>query len=121
MEEKARTTSRKTKDVAAPLGEAEVARPERSRRGRGTPLPPPSQLGEMKRDDAAESAASADAAAETKQTGAKSAAKKPRADRRSEPQDGSSAKSEIAAAQQTPSAESAETKPTRKGGKAEKQ
>ena len=121
MEEKARTTSRKTKDAAAPSGEAEVARPERSRRGRGTPLPPPSQLGEMKRDDAAERAASADAAAETKPTGAKSAAKKPRADRRSEPQDVSSAKSEIAAAQQAPSAESAEIKPTRKGVKAEKQ
>lgn len=121
MEEKARTTSRKTKDAAAPSGEAEVARPERSRRGRGTPLPPPSQLGEKKRDEAAERAASADAAAETKTTGAKSAAKKPRADRRSEPQDVSSAKSEIAAAQQTPSAESAEIKPTRKGGKAEKQ
>lgn len=121
MEEKVRNSSRKSKDAAAPLGEAEVARPERSRRGRGTPLPPPSQLGEKKRDEAAESAASADAAAETKPTGAKSAAKKPRADRRSEPQDGSSAKSEIAAAQQAPSAESAETKPTRKGGKAEKQ
>ena len=116
MEEKVRTSSRKSKDAAAPLGEAEVARPERARRGRGTPLPPPSQLGEMKWDEAAEKAASAVAAAETKPTGAKSAAKKPRADRRSEPQNVSPAKSEGAAAQQAPSAESAEIKSTRKGG-----